>query len=646
MFHYFESIQDQQGNALPGWQVELVSVSDGETVIDIFADENSTPIETESGITNRAVSDELGNLSLFVDDGTYSLRFFDAAGVFQRTIRFVPMFANIDPSGTSDIPQSQVINLVEDLGAKASTTALNDGLAAKVATATLAASGGAGGVGFVQAGTGATTRTVASKIQEIISVKDFGATGDGATDDTAAISSAITHAASLAGNHPVAVYFPTGDYLYTSITITSSRVWLTGSARLIKTTTTGNGITFDGTAVELVQPGIVGLTFGAQTENTSGYAVRFFKCIQPVFTATIKPFPAAVFNGAVFDECTAIKIPPLVQIEDCVNDGITFRDCVDVYWELGRSDANGRYGVLADNVSGFYPSAVTAFNNGVNAWRFQSTFTPNRADANGFVFGASCIGDTSGGDNWYFDQLSNSVFSGCWGSTQSGTAVDTNGFYLTGCFELEFNGCIALTNNACGLRAGGTASENIFINGGRYNDNGQESGSALRAGVSLGTTDQVVIDGARMSDRQGTKTQQYGLQLDATLAQLSVDNCDMRGNAAGPYLFAATPTLFQQSNNRTGETASYASATDVTTSPFIDAFEITGTTDVLNIAPRWEGRQITVWMDDTASFVGPGFGGAFRLPAATLTPDNHGTASFVWNGTNWLLTASSVNGGS
>lgn len=492
-------------------------------------------------------------------------------------------------------------------------------------------------------GTGAVSRTAAQVFAERISVKDYGAKGDGATDDTAAIVRAITYAATLAGNHPVAVYFPAGDYLYTSITITSSRVWLTGSARLIKTTTTGDGIVFDGTAGDLVQPGISGLTFGAQTANTSGNCVKFFKCLQASFSATIKPFPAAVYNGVLVSECTATKIPPLVQIENCVNDGIVFSDCVDVYWELGRSDANGRHGIVADNVSGFYPSAVTAFNNGENAWRFQKTFTPNRADANGFVFAASCIGDTSGGDNWYFDQLSNSVFSGCWGSSQSGTAADKNGFYLTGCFELEFNGCIALTNNACGFRAGGTASENIFINGGRYNDNGQESASTLRAGVSLGTTDQVVMDGVRMSDRQSTKTQQYGLHCDATLVQLSVDNCDMRGNAAGPYLFAAQPTLFQHSLNRTGETASYASANSVATSPFIDTFTITGTTDVLDFTPKYAGREVTCMMASTARFVGTAGGGALKMEGANATPGADGTACFVYNGSNWLLKSLSIN---
>lgn len=60
---------------------------------------------------------------------------------------------------------------------------------------------------FTQAGTGAVTRTVDSKLKDVVSIKDFGAVGDGVTNDTAAIQAAID---SLPNGG--VVYFPPGTY--------------------------------------------------------------------------------------------------------------------------------------------------------------------------------------------------------------------------------------------------------------------------------------------------------------------------------------------------------------------------------------------------------------------------------------------------
>lgn len=75
--------------------------------------------------------------------------------------------------------------------------------------------------------TGALTSgyTVEDKLSQAISVKDFGAVGDGTADDTAAIQDAIDSFASGQGT----IYFPKGRYLITStITIDQDRINLVG----------------------------------------------------------------------------------------------------------------------------------------------------------------------------------------------------------------------------------------------------------------------------------------------------------------------------------------------------------------------------------------------------------------------------------
>jgi hypothetical protein len=102
----------------------------------------------------------------------------------------------------------------------------------------LAASTGSSLVGHTQGGTGTTT-TVQAKLRQSISVKDFGATGNGTTDDTTAIQAAIDYAVA---NNIGTIKVPSGTYNITSPIRLYDRTALigdnSGTTTISKSTTT------------------------------------------------------------------------------------------------------------------------------------------------------------------------------------------------------------------------------------------------------------------------------------------------------------------------------------------------------------------------------------------------------------------------
>ena len=77
---------------------------------------------------------------------------------------------------------------------------------------------------FTQAGTNPSARTVANKFEEIISVKDFGAVGNGSNNDTSAIQNALNYAAGKGK-----VYIPKGTYIVHDTILIPSNTHFFGS---------------------------------------------------------------------------------------------------------------------------------------------------------------------------------------------------------------------------------------------------------------------------------------------------------------------------------------------------------------------------------------------------------------------------------
>jgi len=134
---------------------------------------------------------------------------------------------------------------------------------------------------YTQGGTGSAARVLTSRLQDYVSVKDFGAKGDGVTNDTTAIQNAV-NATPVDGQ----LYFPAGKYIISSaITINkpmkilgsnAGSIYNSNGSYIQQVTPTENAFTLVARTANYAfgQYGIVGVTFDSISIHGNSDATR------------------------------------------------------------------------------------------------------------------------------------------------------------------------------------------------------------------------------------------------------------------------------------------------------------------------------------------------------------------------------------
>ena len=225
----------------------------------------------------------------------------------------------------------------------------------------------AGNSTFLQNGTGAVTRTVTSKLQDVVHVKDFGAKGDGVTDDSAAFAAALASGASEvradAGIYVIKslitlakgqkIYFGVGQHTIGGIRFTDSLTDQTGTGKI---ECAGAGLT----TLELKNAANVDAisqtNFASLTGTNSKYGLFRGEIRGCTIDGNKTNQTAASYGIRLYGHGLVLSD---VSVRNAYSDGI--------YTEWG---VDSTFATPQDDLEGYFTSIRSAFNNG-NGWTFR-----------------------------------------------------------------------------------------------------------------------------------------------------------------------------------------------------------------------------------------------------------------------------------
>lgn len=528
MARYSDTIRDERTLAPVAEAQVYVRNQDGSTPV--ITSDSGAPIP-------YAVSDEYGVYSFNALSNFYDL-------IIRYRGRVVAEIFGV-AIGTPTLPTGFIADVIGTSTTIApSQRAVGQGLAD--AAEALATASGGDSVGY-KVTSAAPLRTVASRFRDRVSIRDFGALGNGIHDDTSAFSDAIAYLKAGGGG---AIYVPPGTYKITgSIVIDSPCISLRGSGRssVIQGVGAFDTLVIDGAAYGLgamYRNNASDLHFD-ESGKTGGrcFYAREVAQIRVRDLSFDDPYDGMVFNhynDVLLDEVVfqgPLRVEGgqrllLTSPVDTTSDVFTIRNC----GFGGRENYSGApgthvaHGVVIDG----WCNTVTIIKSYAVLIEGYAYWVTNRIGATnppGFLTFQGAESDFCARDGIYFERCAGARVTDC----QLEDSWNAPGITIgPDAFNIDIKGGQINDNGRDGIFIAGTR---VSVNGVNIYSNsspGRGGTAGLASGVYLSPDARdIIINGNQIGPGTASASQAYGVVIDAAADGFAVTGNNLRGNATG-----------------------------------------------------------------------------------------------------------------
>jgi len=543
---------------------------------------------------------------------------------------------------------------------------------------------------LVQSGTGAVGRTLHDKAAEVVSVKDFGATGDGVTDDTTALQAAENSGASL-------IYVPSGTYISTGIILnTVSQRWYgegeiktQDASNATAVTITGNDIYFDVNVNGNKANQTTGSPSCIYVNGADRVHIRADKIYNARGTCLLvsdsdnfmsyrTTYSGSDTNkGIVIQQGSARAKLLYITVEDNYLDGLHIthgggaasnspRVIGGTYQNNGDVAAAASFpcGVRLSYVDGGVVQGITATGQDYGAGIMVDAKSASEFSNNCIIINNESYSNKDGAIIDDDCQRCHSIGGQYHNNVQDGIDINDTLYCSSTSDTCELNGEKGLL--LWGARHT-TVTGGFFTKNNTVGTEAEDSGIVVRRnGTTLTECTDITIKGAVCRDDQGVQTQTSGIHVHSASANIRILDCDLDGNNTQGLRISGTVTGLLARGNE-GTVSDVSSGTNVILYDDANGGELTIATGAITVTHEYHpvdteadaatddlatingakyiGQRVTlVAIDGTRTVVCKDGTGNLQLNGDFSLDNSQDTITLVWNGGNWLEVSRSDNG--